>query len=58
MQFSDLDLSKRYSYADYVQWTFEDRLELIKGKIFKMTLAPAPVHQRLSWRIAGGCITI
>ena len=53
MQFSDLDLSKRYSYADYVQWTFEDRLELIKGKIFKMTLAPAPVHQRLSWRIAG-----
>jgi Uma2 family endonuclease len=53
MQFSDLDLSKTYSYADYLQWTFEDRLELIKGKIFKMTPAPAPIHQRLSWRIAG-----
>jgi Uma2 family endonuclease len=53
MKFSDLDLSKTYSYADYLQWTFEDRLELIKGKIFKMTPAPAAVHQRLSWRIAG-----
>lgn len=53
MQFSDLDLSKTYSYADYLQWTFEDRLEIIKGKIFKMTPAPAPVHQRLSWVISG-----
>jgi hypothetical protein len=32
MQLSDLDLSKTYSYADYLKWTFEDRLELIKGK--------------------------
>jgi Uma2 family endonuclease len=53
MQLSDLDLSKTYSYADYLQWTFEDRLELIKGKIFKMTPAPASVHQRLSWIISG-----
>jgi Uma2 family endonuclease len=53
MQFSDLDLSKTYSYADYLQWTFEDRLELIKGKIFRMTPAPASVHQRLSWVISG-----
>lgn len=53
MQLSDLDLTKTYSYADYLQWTFEDRLELIKGKIFKMTPAPASVHQRLSWVISG-----
>jgi Uma2 family endonuclease len=53
MQLSDLDLSKTYTYADYLQWTFEDRLELIKGKIFKMTPAPASVHQRLSWIISG-----
>ena len=53
MQFSDLDLSKTYSYADYLQWTFEDRLELIKGKIFKMTPAPASAHQRISWVISG-----
>jgi len=53
MQLSDLDLSKTYSYADYLQWTFEDRLELIKGKIFKMTPAPASAHQRISWIISG-----
>jgi Uma2 family endonuclease len=53
MQLSDLDLSKTYSYADYLQWTFEDRLELIKGKIFKMTPAPAAIHQRISWIISG-----
>jgi len=53
MQFSDLDLTKTYSYADYLQWTFEDRLELIKGKIFKMTSVPASVHQRISWVLSG-----
>lgn len=53
MQLSDLDFNKTYSYADYLKWTFEERLELIKGKIFKMTPAPAPVHQRISWIISG-----
>lgn len=57
MQFSDLDLSKTYSYADYLQWTFEERLELIKGKIFKMTPAPASGHQRLSWVLSGEIYT-
>jgi Uma2 family endonuclease len=52
MQLSDLDFSKTYSYADYLQWTFEDRLELIKGKIFKMTPAPASLHQRISMRLS------
>jgi Uma2 family endonuclease len=48
MQLSDLDISKTYTYADYLKWTFEDRLELIKGKIFKMTPAPGSTHQRQS----------
>jgi Uma2 family endonuclease len=52
MQFSDLDLTKTYSYADYLKWTFEERLELIKGKIFKMTPAPASAHQRISLKIS------
>jgi len=45
MQFSDLDLNKTYSYADYLKWQFDERLELIKGKIFKMTPAPNRLHQ-------------
>ncbi|MGI4728891.1 MAG: Uma2 family endonuclease [Janthinobacterium lividum] len=47
MQFSDLDLTKTYTYADYLKWTFDERLELIKGYIFKMSPAPAEFHQRI-----------
>lgn len=43
-----LDLSKRYSYADYFKWKFEERVELIKGFIHKMSPAPAPRHQRVA----------
>lgn len=48
MQLSDLDFEKSYTYADYLQWTFDDRLEILKGKLFKMTPAPNRYHQRLS----------
>lgn len=48
MQFSDLDLNKTYSYADYLNWTFDERIEIIKGKLFNMSPAPAPAHQELS----------
>lgn len=51
MQLSDLDLTKNYTYADYLKWAFDERLELIKGKIFKMTPAPGSVHQRQSGRL-------
>jgi Uma2 family endonuclease len=51
MQLSDLDITKTYTYADYLEWTFNERLELIKGKIFKMSPAPGSVHQRLSFRL-------
>ncbi|MBS1503129.1 MAG: Uma2 family endonuclease, partial [Bacteroidetes bacterium] len=40
MQFEEPDISQTYSYADYLKWTFDERLELIKGKVFKMTPAP------------------
>ncbi len=52
MQFSDLDLDKTYTYADYLKWTFDERLELIKGKIFPMSPAPAEIHQRVSTVVA------
>lgn len=48
MQISDLDASKTYTYADYLKWAFDERLELIKGKIFKMTPAPNSNHQLIS----------
>ena len=51
MQLSDLDITKTYTYADYLKWTFDERLELIKGKIFTMSPAPGSGHQRLSLRL-------
>jgi Uma2 family endonuclease len=50
---SDLDLEGVYSYADYLLWRFEERVELIKGKIFKMSPAPAERHQRVSSYLNG-----
>lgn len=46
--FSDLDLTKTYSYADYLLWQFQERVELIKGKIFEMSPAPSRKHQLVS----------
>ncbi len=37
-----------YSYADYLRWTFEERVEIIKGKFFNMAPAPVRVHQEIS----------
>ncbi|MFI5139097.1 MAG: Uma2 family endonuclease [Sphingobacteriales bacterium] len=48
----DLDFSKTYTYADYLLWSFEERLELIKGKIFKMSPAPGGNHQTIVLNIA------
>ncbi len=46
--FNQLDLDKRYTYADYLSWRFEDVVELIRGKVFRMSPAPGTSHQHLS----------
>lgn len=40
-----LDLNKEYTYFDYLRFTFSERVEIIKGKIFKMSPAPNRRHQ-------------
>ncbi|MCC5945369.1 MAG: Uma2 family endonuclease [Bernardetiaceae bacterium] len=50
---NDLDLDGTYTYADYLTWRFEQSVELIKGKIFKMSPAPSTKHQRISGRLYG-----
>ena len=39
---------QKYTYADYLRWTFEESVELIKGKMFKMAPAPNLRHQEVS----------
>ena len=48
---NSLDLTKSYTYADYLTWNFQERLELLKGKIFKMSPAPSRIHQEVSAKI-------
>ena len=42
----DLDVTKTYSYAEYLTWQFTERVELFKGYIRQMA-APTPKHQRI-----------
>ena len=50
---NQLDLNKTYSYAEYLTWMFQERLELFKGKIFKMSPAPSMYHQKVAGNIHG-----
>jgi len=52
MLLSDIDLTKEYTYADYAKWAIEERLEIIKGKVFTMSPTPGSLHQRISQRIS------
>jgi len=50
MELAELDLTQLYTYADYIKWDFEERVELLRGKIFKMG-APSTTHQRISMQM-------
>lgn len=47
-----LDFTKTYSYADYLSWKIEDLVEIIKGKIMKMSPAPLTEHQIISREVS------
>lgn len=53
-----IDRSKVFSYADYLNWRFEEKIELIKGKIFPMSPAPSLRHQRVSMRLIGTMLSV
>ena len=46
-----LDLNGTYSYADCLKWQFDDFVEIIKGKVYKMPPAPTRYHQDISREI-------
>lgn len=49
--FNEIDQTLTYSYAHYLNWLFEERLELIKGRVFKMSPTPSRLHQEVLGRI-------
>lgn len=42
------DMSGTYTAADYLRWNLDELVELIRGKIFKMSPSPTSNHQRIS----------
>ena len=53
----ELDLKKRYSYADYLTWMDNVRRELIEGFI-KLMAAPRDIHVEVCLNIIGNLWTI
>ena len=48
MEVNEPDLSYgNYSYADYLKWTMDEMVEIIKGRVYKLS-APKRVHQSIS----------
>jgi Uma2 family endonuclease len=47
------DLAGNYTYADYLTWQFTEMVELIRGKIFKMSPAPRSMHQEVVGNLHG-----
>jgi len=51
MEVNEPDMAySNYSYADYLTFKMEEMVELIKGKVFKMT-APKRIHQKISGKV-------
>lgn len=48
---NQLDPQKTYTYADYLQWKFDEYVELFRGKLMRMSPAPMRRHQRIVGRM-------
>lgn len=50
---ADLDLTKTYTYADYLTWQVGEWVELLRGHIRRMSPAPVRIHQLCSANLQG-----
>jgi Uma2 family endonuclease len=53
MKIEDIDLSCTYTYSDYLTWTWDERVELIHGKIYKMPPISNTMHQIVAGNFLG-----
>lgn len=51
MEFANPGLNKTYTYAADYLWDFEERVELINGKVYEMMAGPNQMHQYLAGKI-------
>ena len=50
---NQLDFNKKYSYADYLTWQFDEMVELIFGKVYRISPAPNRFHQQVFSNLHG-----
>jgi hypothetical protein len=48
-----IDYNKVYTYADYLKLEIDEMIEIIRGKIFRMSPAPKIKHQAITRNIIG-----
>ncbi len=48
-----LTSEKIYTYTDYLTWQLDECVELLRGKILKMSPAPLRRHQKISTYLQG-----
>jgi len=48
LKLEEPDLSGTYTARDYLGWQLDELVELIRGKVFRMSPAPVSNHQRLA----------
>jgi Uma2 family endonuclease len=49
----DATYGEHYTYADYLKFTYDEMVEIIQGKIYRMSPAPSSTHQRISRNLGG-----
>lgn len=50
---NQLDFNKKYSYADFLTWQFDEMVELICGKVYRISPAPNRFHQQVFSNLHG-----
>ena len=46
-----------YTYADYLKFEYQEMVEIIRGRLFRMSPAPKVNHQRVSIKILRNLLT-
>jgi Uma2 family endonuclease len=49
----EIAYGKHYTYRDYLQFSYDEMVEIIKGKLFRMSPAPSRSHQKISRNLSG-----
>jgi len=53
VRLTEIDPAWIYTYADYYQWRFKERVELINGRVYVMGQTPGTSHQRVLGDVCG-----